>query len=267
MKNTAHIKKYSKIDKKHTIISRTCLQVVSLIKYTSLTDQNINKIYDFCFNSSIYQLENIWQTTEKINDEYYDQIHNFLNNSNNTFPYIEFLKNDIENILYSTKNLLRDLSNNVIKPNYPIFNNTEGGSFSNLKTGKSEFSILIKKIFGVNSNHYKNSVTYSNYISELIAKRNALEHPGGLAGNLEIFQPEILISGKGNTLTRLYWSRKNIKTDLLKDLYDICLNLLFFIEYVLVFIIVKPNLLPGKKLNVVPGNMLKHTNNIKYIVN
>lgn len=266
MSDKTHIKKYSSIDKKHPILSRCCLQIIGLTHNTTLSAEIKNSITEFCFTTVLKQLETIWETTEKINDEYYNKISQFTTNSNNYFPYLDDLQKDIEIILYATKKILRDLSSNIISPLFPKFKNMEGGSFSSLKTGESEYSIFIRKEFNDKSKEYKNSIQYSMYLSEIIAKRNAIEHPGGKSGTLSVFQPEIQHNLNNSTITRLYWARNGVKTDLLIDLYDICLNLLFFIEYILINIIIKPNLLPSKKLIIIPGNKLKLTNNIKYII-
>lgn len=267
MENTnQYIKVYNNIDKKHPIVARTCLEILHNLKYTSIEEHIKSKIVEFCFNTSIPQFENIWSITQDINDMYYERINIFLNNSNNTFPYIDNLNEKTEDILYSTKKILREIANNILSPLYPKFKNAEGGSFSNLKTGKSEYSAFIGKEFGEQSLEYQNSIIYSNYLSEIIAKRNALEHPNGKSGILTIHQPEMKFNKGNNTLTRLYWSRNNNRTDLLTDLYDICLNLIFFVEYILMFIIIKPNLLPGKCITIIPSSKLKNTNNIKYIV-
>lgn len=261
--------KYTNLDKKHPIVSRTCLQIVYMLENTTLTDSQKSGINDFCFMNGLVSQEILWNITQKINDDYFHQVDEYVKDSEKPFPYVIDLKNQTEIFLYTTKNFLRDISNMCISPVFPKYTNTEGGSFSNLKTGKSNLTEWVEKKWGVQSREYLVSQQITNYYSELIAKRNAMEHPGGRAGTLYINQPNLKLNeNTGNpSITRISWFRNNEKPrDLILDLTDVCLYNIRFVEEIIINMIIKEHLKPGKELFRIPGFKMKDWDNYKYIV-
>lgn len=261
--------KYTNLDKKHPIVSRTCLQIAYMLEHTTLTDEQKKGINDFCFMNGLVAQEILWNITQKINDDYFQQVDEYIKNTEHSFPYIIDLKNQTEIFLYTTKNFLRDISNMCITPVYPEFKNTEGGSFSNLKTGKSNFTEWVEKRWGINSREYLVSLQITKFYSELIAKRNAMEHPGGRAGILYINQPNLKINDQtGNpSITRISWYRNTEKPkDLILDFTDICIYNIRFVEEIIINMIIKEYLIPGKQLFRIPGIKMKDWDNFKYIV-
>ena len=240
-----------------------------MLEHTTLTNEQKKSINDFCFINGLVSQEILWNITNKINDDYFYQVDEYVKDNEKPFPYIIDLKNQTEIFLYTTKNFLRDISNMCISPIYPKYINTEGGSFSNLKTGKSNLSLWAEKKWGENSREYLVSLQITNFYSDLIAKRNAMEHPGGRAGTLYINQPNLKINDQtGNpSITRLAWYRNEEKPkDLILDFTDICLYNIRFVEEIIINMIIKENLKPGKQLFRIPGHKMAQWDNFKYIV-
>lgn len=264
------LSRYTVFPTKHPLIARCGIQIANAVEHTNLSLETKKSIKKFCLVDGLLYQERIWLATEKINDTFYTLTNNYLKDQNEPFPTIMSLKLEIETILYSIKNLLRDLNGYCIHATYSELKNSDASTFFTLKTGKAPIVGWAKGKWGEDHKNTKILASMTNYITEMIAKRNAIEHPGGKSGELVLMQPTIARSiddGVTMIVTRPFWRRTPYKpTDLLGDLYDFCFNSMIMIEQILMFVVIEPNLLPGKKVYQIPGRRMKEFNNFKYII-
>jgi len=154
-----------------------------------------------------------------------------------TVPAIMNLQAEVEGLLFAIKLFLRDvaITMNVLFENARL--SEEAAVFWNSRGEKSAAQKWAEKTFGLN-HHLTTSLSGdANWISELVKKRNAVEHPGGNSGALKI---EDFAQGpsRGLYIPPAWYRVRNDdtlpKTDLYRDL-DVALdNLLSFAEEMLI---------------------------------
>lgn len=260
--------KHTGLSLNHTIVARTCLQIVEALNKTTLSEEQKKAVSNFCVVDGLLNQETLWNIAEQISDTYYGELNRYLNNQSKTFPTVTGLKRDAELFLYTSKNLLRDLVTEVLVSVYPEIHGLDGSAFFNLKTGKSPIEEWANRKYGQNHLITTAFKTSSKYFTELIAKRNASEHPYGKAGKLYISQPVLYEDSNGEkTIIEPMWFRTGQEpTYVIMDLYNYCYHFIRLIEEIIMFIVIQPHLQPGYTIYRIPGRQMVKKGGWKFIV-
>lgn len=267
MTETSILYKHTNLSLNHPIVSRTCLQIIEALNKTSFSEDQKKAITSFCVVDGLLYQETLWSIAERISEEYHRELNSFLAGTNKTFPTVTGLKRDAELFLYTSKNLMRDLVTEVLTTAYPEINGLDGSAFFNLKTGKSPIEVWAEKKHGPNHLVTQAFRTSSNYFTELVAKRNASEHPYGKAGKLFINQPFIQEENGVKTILDPTWHRTGQEpSSIIYDLYEYCHHFLRLLEEVTMFIVIQPHLLPGYTIYRIPGRQMAKKGGWKFVV-
>lgn len=263
--------KYTNLEPNHPFLSRICFQINDVLKFCNLSEEQKQNVRFFCLYEGLLNMETLWEIEEKITSEYFNSLNNWLKNPSNYFPSIIGLRRDINLYLYTIKNTLRDILLYVMNPIYgtKFF---DGGYFSNLKDGISPVKKWIYKNFGEHSKEYKIINNYEDFLTELIAKRNAMEHPNGKCGILEIKQPflekNITPQGKEvHKITHPRWARNDQPfISIIDDLCETNYRFMCFVEEFILFVCLENFLDKEKFIGVIPGNKRVLYNGKRYAV-
>lgn len=259
--------KYTNLHPNHPILSRVCLQTLDIMKYCSKLDNNQKEnIQTFCCYEGLLNFETLWEIQEKINDEYFISLNKWFKNPNDYFPGIINLRRDINLYLYTIKNNLRDL---LIYCLNPLFGTKfyDGGNFSSLKDGISPIRKWAFHEYGENSLEYKFFEQHESFLTELIAKRNAIEHPGGKCGKLNIIQPFLENNQGKYKVTHPRWARNDeTPVSLIDEFCNINYTFLKFTEEFLVFICLQKFLDKGRKIVKIPCKLRVMYGGKRYVV-
>jgi hypothetical protein len=170
------------------IVARLSLQTLEVLKNCK-ADQKVKDAVGTLYTDSLMpKLLRCWEVEDAFNKsreqgevEYKPPAQP---NAPVQIPQIEKLEQDAHNFLYEAKNYIRDL--------LYVFNKLDGTSFSEAseffkakKGSKSLLEFMAEK-FGLENQRTKWLKEAAPLVEELIAMRNAVEHPSGYSGSLVI---------------------------------------------------------------------------------
>ena len=243
----------SKHGSSNPIVARLGTQVKDLCDFYNLTNEQKDETFDIMSNKvgrHCLECYEIFKKTEtKIVGIDAEIGKNGLSLQSNgrvgILPSVPNLVADAENFLYKAKSVLRDLTN-IFRV---LFDTNCKETENNLYQCILE---QLKKRFGKNDVLIKQlSEDYTSWIKELIAKRNAVEHPGGHSGYLHInnFSYGEYRGRKGIAIPT--WHRNSDKpTSILHDMGNYTHNNFTFAEEIFILSLQKCNLLVDVPMHI-----------------
>jgi len=151
----------------------------------------------------------------------------------NTVPHVIGLQEEVESFLFAAKTYLREVArllNNLFQANLA----DDSAIFWDPKGGDSRVAVWAQRRFGANHGTTKMLASEADWISEIIRKRNAVEHPEGKSGTLKITNFEARAEGVLPPLWAREGSDDALPSDIYKDIPIMMDNLLTMAEDLLV---------------------------------
>ncbi len=193
------IQKVSHRGVSHPVVARLSIQVKDIIEFSGLGSNIKENILKVCIGDLQSRLGKCWDIWQRIENEQRrcDSEYKPSNERVVQIPHIKDLDRDVDNFFYESKNFLRDLISLVLKAFFPEINFSDAGkAFLPNKKGEVEIICWAESKFGKNDGLTKMLREDVTWISELIRKRNAIEHPNGHSGVLTVFNIEVDEDGR-----------------------------------------------------------------------
>jgi hypothetical protein len=222
----------------HPVVARLQVQIGELLKSTSLKEEERQAIFGASFEASM-RLIQCWDIRDKLSADCNKLETEFQPPEPNkapTIPSIVGLRHEAETFLYEAKNFLRDLTvviNTVCGTEFD-----QAGQFSRLRNkDESEIGRWAVIRFGEVDPISKFLRAHTNWLGQIVKMRNAVEHPGGRSGTLEIFNYEM---APNIGIIRPAWRLRDASpTSIVDDMSRVCDGLFGFAEELIVLLIEK----------------------------
>lgn len=171
------------------IVARLSLQIFEILKQCNASEDMQVKVRELYVDSLLKKLMRCWEIEERFKEEFADAVAEYkppaAANASVEVPQIARLDQECHNFLYEAKNFIRDL--------LQVVNHLYGTTFEEAsefywarKKGSQSLIEFAEKTFGVDDGKTKFLKEAVPSVEELIAMRNAVEHPEGLSGKLVI---------------------------------------------------------------------------------
>jgi hypothetical protein len=217
------------------IVPRLTLQTLKILENCELSEEMRANITELYLNSLLKKLLRCWEIKDRFRQGF-NRVEQSLKSQSGQVevPQIDRLDEECHNLLYEAKNYVRDLLKVVNLLYGSDFE--EASEFSRAKRGGRSFIDFAEEKFGQKDARTE-FIKGARGVEELIAFRNAVEHPGGYSGRLIIRN----FSLKDGTLTEPSWHREKDGTPVAPssairaDMEDIVDHLLALGENILVF--------------------------------
>jgi hypothetical protein len=170
------------------IVARLSLQILQILTQCNASKDIQDKVGDLYMNSLQKKLLRCWEIEERFKKEFAAVVDKYkppaAANAPVEVPQIARLEEECHNFLYEARNFIRDLLQVVNHLYGTTF--VEASEFSRAKKGIQSLVELAEKTFGADDGKTKFLKEAVPSVEELIAMRNAVEHPEGLSGKLVI---------------------------------------------------------------------------------
>jgi hypothetical protein len=222
----------------HPVVARLQLQVGELLKSTTLDEATREAVFAASFQASM-RLIRCFDIRATLAAEYERLEAERKPRERNmpvTIPHVVGLQHEAESFLYEFKNFLRDFAAVVNAAYGTKFE--EAARFCDFRgVAGSDIRQWAARLFGEDDALPRFLSLNEAWIVELIQMRNAVEHPGGRAGNLRVINYEVTaVAG----LERPRWVRnENPATPILDDMTLVCEQALSFADELTAMIISK----------------------------
>ncbi|MBU1317459.1 MAG: hypothetical protein KJ947_20275 [Alphaproteobacteria bacterium] len=168
------------------IVARLCMQTMELVKMIKIPEDEQKRILMIYLDlhQKLLQCYEIQQRLQAADEATLSETEKHLTAGHRTVPFLVGLENESEAFLYAAKNYLRELVrvvNAIYGTGFPINSSI---FWDDKEAGNSDLVVWARKLFGDSSPHTRMLEEEDHWISELIRKRNAVEHPGGKSGTL-----------------------------------------------------------------------------------
>jgi len=192
------IRKVSNRGSRHPVVARIVRQMRDLIEWSDLPKDKRRAVLGACFSDLNMRLGRCWDVWEELAQKQQECISEYVPSQEPIvyLPHISYLDREVENFLYEAKNFLRDLLNKIVKVFYPDIEFSDATSFFDPKgQGDGVLTSWASEKFG--DDHKLTLMLRADqpWIEELVRKRNAVEHPEGYSGHLEIQNFALTIDG------------------------------------------------------------------------
>ena len=227
---------------KNPIVARLCLQVKDIIQFFPLSETQKENVFGIMCIDVMPRIMTCYKINEEIGGEIIkckekinkDVIPTQSQEGTLTLPSILNLNERVETFLYNSKSALRDF----IKIFNVIFNAT-------LKK-EARYDLvykLAKGEFGEKDNLTKVlKQNYDLWIQQIVKMRNAVEHPGGYSGHLQIHNFRITYINSKPFIVEPSWHLNGAPaTPIIVDMATFIHNLLTFCEETLILCLQKLN--------------------------
>jgi hypothetical protein len=170
------------------MVARLSLQTLEILKQCKASKEVKDAIGDLYLNSLMKPLLRCFEIEERFKKGFSEAAAAYKPpaspNSPVEIPQIEKLEEDCRNFLYEAKNYIRD----VLKVVNALYGTsfTEASEFSKARKGSKSLIEFTTEKFGPDDARTKMLVEAVSAVEELIAMRNAVEHPDGYSGTLVI---------------------------------------------------------------------------------
>ncbi|MBZ9774384.1 hypothetical protein [Mesorhizobium sp. CO1-1-8] len=235
------IQKITNAGTNNRIVARLGVQTTDIIGFSNLPEDKkaqVVSLYVITLTQRLLKCEEaLEQIKKKLRDDF-RRVHANLNADPRSaeVPYVVGLQGDAEDFLYAAKNYLRDLLG--------IFQIVHGCKFEDARAfvpdskGIIEIVKWASEIFGANDHIVTLLKSEQDWTTELVRKRNAVEHPGGFSGTLSIHNIRVHSSQTG--LVPPSWHRTGLpETDIVNDMTAFIHNLLTFAEDLLADVVMR----------------------------
>jgi hypothetical protein len=170
------------------IVARLSLQIFEILKHCDASKDVQDKVGELYVISLLKKLLRCQEIEERFKQEFAAAVGKYKRpataNTAVEVPQIPRLEEECHNFLYETKNYIRDLLQVVNHLYGTTF--AEASEFSRAKKGSRSLVEFAEKTFGADDGETKFLKEAVPSVEELIAMRNAVEHPEGLSGKLVI---------------------------------------------------------------------------------
>jgi len=186
------------------IVARLTLQIFKILENCEISEETREKIIELYLNSLQKKLLRCWEIKERFRQEFNRVVETFKPQSGQAVevPQIDRLDEECHNYLYEAKNYIRDLLQ-VVNVLYGT-DFEEASEFSRAKKGGQSLIDFAEQKFGPQDAKTE-FIKEARGVEEIIAFRNAVEHPGGYSGRLIIKNFSL---NPGGTLTEPGWHRE-----------------------------------------------------------
>jgi hypothetical protein len=170
------------------IVARLSLQILQILSRCNASKEIQDKVGDLYMNSLQKKLVRCWEIEERFKKEFAAAVGRYkppaVANAPVEVPQIARLEEECHNFLYEAKNFIRD----VLQVVNHLYGTTfaEASEFCRAKKGSQSLVEFAEKTFGADDGKTKMLKEAVPSVEELIAMRNAVEHPEGLSGKLVI---------------------------------------------------------------------------------
>lgn len=182
------IKKVANHGLGNPIVARLSLQILELLKQTNASKEVSDAVGDLYLNSLMKKLLRCWEINEAFKKGFDAAVQSYKPpaspNAPVEVPQIERLEEECHNFLYEAKNYIRDLLK-VVNALYGT-SFTDASEFSKAKKGGKSLIEFATETFGADDARTKMLFEIVPDVEELIAMRNAIEHPDGYSGKLVV---------------------------------------------------------------------------------
>jgi hypothetical protein len=238
---TFEIRKILDVGAGHPVVARLGKQISDLLNWAGFEKPKRDAIFSLYIHTLTSRLLRCYASRDEIlrlRNESVSAVKNQSNQSMREVPQVVGLQALAEQFLYEAKNYLRDiLVLFEIVYGCPLKN---ASAFADTKDkGDGDFVKWATEKFGTANSFAAMVRVDQRWITEIIRKRNAVEHPGGHSGTLTI--QNIRVNNEKEwvgTYIPPTWQRTGrVESDILQDMNCNLDNLLTFAEDVLVEIL------------------------------
>jgi len=248
-----HFQQISDYGTKNPIVARLSLQVKDIIQFFPLNETQKENVFGTMCMDVMPRIMTCYKINEEIGGEIIkckekinkDDIPTQSQGRTLTLPSILNLNGRVETFLYNSKSALRDF----IKIFNVIFN-------ANLKK-ETKYDLVYKWAkgkFGEDDNLTKVlKQNYDLWIQQIVKMRNAVEHPGGYSGHLQIhnFRITQTINSEPLIVEPSWHLNDDPATPIIVDMTTLIHNLLTFCEETLILCLEKlDNKLPVRVVEI-----------------
>lgn len=226
------IQKISNAGTNNPIVARLGVQTTEVIGLAHLPEdkkERIVSLYVITLTQRLLKCEEALELIrKKLNDDR-ERVRANLAADPGSFeiPFVVGLTGHVEDFLYATKNYLRDLLG-IFQIAYGC-TLEDAGVFVPDKKGTIGIAKWASDAFGANDQLVTLLKSEQAWTTELVRKRNAIEHPGGFSGTLSIHNIRVHQSQTG--LVPPSWHRTSLpETDIVNDMTAGVHNLLTLAE-------------------------------------
>ena len=217
----------------HPVVARLQLQVRDLLNATAFDEPKRQAIFEASFNASL-RLLRCYDFAVRLESacEKCEQEHKPTSNPQAaSMPYVIGLEHDAETFLYEIKNFLREQTvviNTIFGTKF-----AEASEFFDARgNGDGQIAKWAFETFGPEARLGVFLQFHKDWIGEVIRMRNAIEHPGGYSGRMNIRNYETVADG---TIRRPVWFRNDAAPSaMIEDMEGLCEHLLVFAEELIV---------------------------------
>ena len=238
------------------IVARLVIQSSDLLKFLNTDEANREEILLQCMelHRRLLGCFDIQSRLLFSRNETIENTKKILGEGCNTTPHVVSLQNEVEGFLLASKIYLREIArllNLLFNAELP----SEAGIFWNPKGQKSEVAIWAENTFGLDHEIYKMLTAESEWVAELVRKRNAVEHPGGWSGDLRVINFERM---PGGGIRPPVWGREvdgeGEVTDIYSDISHLIDNMLTVAEDIIALAIGINPVSPYISIGMIPEN-------------
>ncbi|TRC93904.1 hypothetical protein FJV77_20730 [Mesorhizobium sp. WSM4306] len=225
--------KISDVGANNPIVARLGIQTGDLIGFSGLDKEKQEAITGLFIFDLTQRLIKCEKCMNAINDKVKNDIGRVIENLRKDprareVPFVVGLNDDVEDFLYAAKNYLRDLLG--------LFRIAYGCKLKDAKVfgdlpgkGVIQIAVWAENEFGSNDGLVALLKSEQAWTTELIRKRNAVEHPGELSGVLAV--KNIRANPNSAGLIPPSWNRTGLpETDIVNDMTIFIHNLLTLAE-------------------------------------
>ncbi|MGF7051887.1 hypothetical protein GGC47_001052 [Bosea sp. OAE752] len=214
------------------IVARLGMQTADLLKWIDISEEkrgDIAQLYIFNLCEKMVYCERIIERIERLRKEAGD-----ASAANPAIaPFIPELEPICHDFLYQTKNLIRD----ALLVFDPLFGKRfkDASDLVDLKRkGNAKVVDWAIKALGPNHSLTEMLTNEATWVSEPIKMRNAVEHPGGFSGTLQILNVRRMAVIGGPLVGPVWRRREGGYSDVLSDMRAMLVSILTFAEELIV---------------------------------
>lgn len=226
-------KKISDAGTENPIIARLGVQTGEILKWTRLEkaqSDRVGELYVFNLSQRLVRCERSMEAIKNKLEEDIERVNVITQKDPRAahVPYVTDLEGHVESFLYEAKNFLRDLIS-IFQIAYECDLDSASAFADNKSEGTSAIAKWAQDKFGDDDRLAKILRADVPWLTELVRKRNASEHPGGHSGTLQV--DNVAVDVKNNVLVPPTWNRTDEpQSQIISDMINYVESLLTFAE-------------------------------------
>jgi hypothetical protein len=233
------IRKISDVGTRHPVVARLGVQTNELVKWLRVEEAQSHALLELYINTLTQRLLRCHECRDDLAAEMEEAVRVASEQNDRraqNVPHVLRLEGIAEAFLYEAKNYLRDLVG-VFQILYkcPL---KDASAFADMKDeGQSKLLKWAIRTFGAAHDLSKMLAAEQQWVTEVVRKRNAVEHPGEQSGKLAIKNIELVPTHPGQYLPPRWGRTGCLDSSIMKDMDCILDNLLTLAEDLLVHVI------------------------------